>query len=41
MGSDSRFALIGENKSKKMGDYHEEMNAEVYEKWFGRITENL
>ncbi|KAJ8962984.1 hypothetical protein NQ317_003798 [Molorchus minor] len=26
---------------KENGDYYEEMNAKVYEKWFGQILENF
>lgn len=41
IGSDSGFLPNGELifKSKKTGDYHEEMNAEVFEKWFEGIIQ--
>ena len=41
IGSDSGFLIGGLNvfESRKTGDYHEDMNAEVFEKWFSSILE--
>ncbi|KAJ8909318.1 hypothetical protein NQ315_011666 [Exocentrus adspersus] len=43
IGSGTGFLANGELifQSKKTEDYHEEMNGEVYEKWFDRVVQDL
>lgn len=43
IGSDSGFLDGGLNvfESRKTGDYHEDMNAEVFEKWFASVLDRI